>query len=148
MSWPARLPAGRVVDAPVSALDVLPTVLKAAAPARPLPSGLDGRDLVETAADRSAAAQERMMFFGQAPVFAVRQGRWKVWKSLDRQQVKLFDLQADPFERTDVSAAHPDILQRLEAALDGWRAKLPAPLWPLKSTATVRIGDRETESVN
>jgi arylsulfatase A-like enzyme len=148
MSWPSRLSAGRVIDAPVSAMDVLPTVLKAAAPGRPLPSGLDGRDLLETAADRSTAAQERMMFFGQAPVFAVRQGRWKVWKSLDHHQVKLFDLQADPFERTDVSAAHPEILHRLETALDAWRAKLPAPLWPLKSTAMVRIGDRQTESVN
>jgi hypothetical protein len=42
---------------------------------------------------------------------------------------QLFDLNADPWERDDVSAAHPDIVQRLTARLAQWGAKAATPYW-------------------
>ncbi len=32
----------------------------------------------------------------------------------------LFDLEADPAERQDLAAKHPDIVRRLQSALDAW----------------------------
>src|SRR5581483_2265407 len=46
MSLPARLKPHAPVATPVSSLDILPTVLKAAAPDKPLPKQLDGQDLI------------------------------------------------------------------------------------------------------
>jgi hypothetical protein len=33
---------------------------------------------------------------------------------------QLFDVQADPGEKTDIAAAHPDTVKQLEAAYDKW----------------------------
>src|SRR4029078_12671311 len=42
--WPGKLPAGKVYEQPVVALDILPTALKVAGVA--LPEGLDGVDVM------------------------------------------------------------------------------------------------------
>jgi arylsulfatase A-like enzyme len=47
--------------------------------------------------------------------------RWKYFRTDDADEAnheRLFDLVNDPFELTDVAAAHPEILRRLGAALD------------------------------
>ena len=38
--------------------------------------------------------------------------------------LELYDLEADPAETTDVSAAHPDVLERLQELADAARADL------------------------
>jgi hypothetical protein len=46
---------------------------------------------------------------------SVRDGRWKlVWGAALPPRVQLFDLVADPGEKTGVAAAHPDIVARLQ----------------------------------
>jgi arylsulfatase A-like enzyme len=45
MSWPARIPAGQVVDVPAATMDALPTLLMAAA-GDPSAYDLDGVDLL------------------------------------------------------------------------------------------------------
>ncbi|MDB4898196.1 MAG: atsA 9, partial [Gemmatimonadetes bacterium] len=49
---------------------------------------------------------------------AVRSGRWKLLD--DDGDFYLFDVLADPGERHDLTAAHPEIVHRLIAALDAW----------------------------
>jgi len=146
MSWPARLKPHAVIDAPVSSLDIMPTVLKAAAPDRPLPM-LAGRDLFDVVKNPKAHANRTLMW-GQSPLFAAVQGRWKLWISLDEKRSALYDLKTDPFEVHDVSRDHPAIKQSLEGKLEGWRATLPAPLWPLHGTHAGMVCGRKTEFVN
>jgi hypothetical protein len=43
--------------------------------------------------------------------FAIRKNQWKLVGD------KLYDLKANPMERTDVAAKHPEVMQRLTAAL-------------------------------
>lgn len=147
MSWPAGLQPHAPVTTAVSSLDIAPTVLRAAAPDRPLPSELDGEDLVDMVRHPHPEAEARTLYWGQAPVFAVVEGRWKLWKSLDRGQLSLFDLSADPAEAHDVAEAHPQVRKALEAKLDAWRARQPPPAWPLHNTGSVEICGRETERV-
>lgn len=145
VSWPAGMTARGLIDTPVSAIDIVPTALRAATRSGTLPAELDGTDLVEIV--RNAPAAERTLFWGQDPVFAVRQGRYKLWHSRDWQQTYLYDLQADPAERNDVSSAHPEVRAALERALENWRATLPQPRWPLTATRKVTVNGRETEWV-
>lgn len=146
MSWPARLKPHAVIDATVSSLDILPTVLKAAAPSKPLPE-LAGRDLLAVT-QNPKAGDGRTLMWAQAPLFAAVQGHWKFWQSTDQQRTALYDLDSDPYELRDVSSERPEVKQSLEKKLNAWRSRQPPPLWPLHSTHVGMVCGRQTEFVN
>jgi arylsulfatase A-like enzyme len=146
VSWPKGIPERGIIDRPVSSLDILPTAL-AAARVQPAPGvSLDGLSLFD-AIRRPEPDGGRALMWRQIPVYSVRSGKWKLWKSLDLKQVKLFDLEADPGETKDVSAAHPDIVSRLDAELERWQAGLAPPAWEARRIDEVTICGRVTESV-
>lgn len=145
VSWPGGIKSRGLVDTPVSALDILPTALAAITPGQPLPAELDGRDLVATLSE--APETERTLVWGQDPVFAVRQGRFKLWHSSEWQKTYLYDLDQDPAELNDISHHYPEVRTALERILADWRGALPEPLWPRQSTRTVTINGRETQWV-
>jgi len=144
-SWPAGMRPRGVVDAPVSSLDVVPTVLRAAAPHGKLPAELEGEDLVTSAT--TPRRQPRLIVWGQEPVFAARLGNYKFWQSNDWKSSYLADLSADAWERDDLSASRPAEREQLARAVGSWRASLPAPLWNRHFTRPVTIGGRKTEWV-
>ena len=45
------------------------------------------------------------------------------------QLTVLYDLSVDVGERENLAASHPEIVGRLEAALDKWTSQLAEPLW-------------------
>jgi uncharacterized sulfatase len=75
-------------------------------------------------------------FYEQGSRQAVRQGDWKaVRRPMFTGKTELYDLSADPGEEKDVSAAHPEVVGRMEALMKeahvphpGW--KVPAPRRP------------------
>lgn len=144
-SWPAGMKPRGVVDTPVSSLDIVPTVLHAAAPRAPLPKGLDGQDLVASAT--RPPRQPRLLMWGQEPVFAARFGSLKLWRSNDWNQTRLYDLDKDAWERNDLSADREKDRAALMAKVEAWRATLPKPLWPLHATRRIAVMGRETEWV-
>ena len=50
---------------------------------------------------------------------AIRDGAWKLVTSLEDERVAdaLYDLEADPGERHNVAAAHPEVVERLKDLL-------------------------------
>jgi len=120
ISWPGRLPAGKVDDHPVSALDVLPTALAAAGV--PIPEGLDG---VELAARRD----DRSLYWRMGAQLAVRKGAWKLVRLKANEPFRLHDLDADPAEKRDLLAEQPDRAGRLRDELMTWDRTLAPPLW-------------------
>ena len=59
---------------------------------------------------------------------SVRTPRWHLvsaGKGKKQQSWQLFDLTADPGEKTDVLAAHPDVVKTLTAEYDAWWKALP-----------------------
>lgn len=145
MAWPARLTPRGTVTAPVSSLDIVPTILDAVDPGKRMPAELDGVDLLDTIADPDAA--NRTLMWDQRPVRAIRQGRWKLWHSDDWKQTRLYDIEADPWEMNDLSAAQPDRVRAMKAAVDAFDASLPEPSWPMRSTREIIINGRKTEFV-
>jgi arylsulfatase A-like enzyme len=107
----------RQVDAPVSLVDVVPTVLELTG--QPLDAAsVDGRSLFLPALagvvdpDRPILSELR----GQPRAHhlrAVRSGRWKLVQDLTASTVALYDLEADPGETADVAAAHPAVRDAL-----------------------------------
>jgi arylsulfatase A-like enzyme len=49
--------------------------------------------------------------------------RYKLLKHMP-DKLQLFDLQQDPWEKTDVAAIHPEIVKRMNAELEAWRASV------------------------
>jgi len=113
------LPVGRI-DAPVSTLDVTPTLgALAGVPMEELAPWTDGESLVALAqgGERSSpVAMEYAAEASYAPLVSLRYGRWKYNRcALDPEQ--LFDLEADPQELTNLAERpeHAGTLQTLRA---------------------------------
>ena len=133
-AWPGRIPAGRTVDHPIIALDLLPTALAAAG--APLPAGLDGVNLLPhiAASTPPAAAPHADLFWRFGPQRAVRRGKWKLadWRDFEAKKQsgwQLFDLAADPGESRDLAAREPALVRKLSAAWEKWNATNATPVW-------------------
>lgn len=128
--WPGAIPVGLSTDAPVSLVDLFPTIAGRANLAAKVPSTVDGLDVwpVISGAERTPA--ERMLLYdnlGHAE--AIRVGPWKLRVSATgegaarQERMELFELVDDPAERYDQSSAHPDLVARLRARLDAENAR-------------------------
>lgn len=144
LSWPAGMTSRGISASPVSSLDIAATVLRAADPKQALPRELEGRDLVLTA---RRPQPDRLLVWGQEPVYAARQGDRKLWLSRDWKQSRLYDLKRDLAETVDLSGTDPVGVRRLGAAIERFRTSLPAPRWKLHATRKVTVNERETEMV-
>jgi arylsulfatase A-like enzyme len=121
VSRPGRV-AARVVDEPVSTVDLFPTLLAMAGGTAPTDRTLDGQDvgpLLRGTVDR--LPERGLVFWLYASPAAVREGKWKYV----RQPAGLFDLLADPGEGTNLSAQNPDVVARLEAYAQSAEQSLP-----------------------
>ncbi len=125
--WPGHVAAGGTIDAPVTNIDWIPTLLELIG--RQAPPGLDG---VSFAAGLTGdAVPERPLFWhfphytnqGGRPSGAMRDGSWLLIELYDEEKAELYDLAADPGERDDLAARHPDRVASMRAALDAWRTE-------------------------
>ena len=66
------------------------------------------------------------MLEGGASADSVRAGRWKlIVTSKPEASMRLFDLESDPGETADRSAAHPEIAAELSSFLAEWAESVP-----------------------
>ncbi len=136
--WPETIAAGREDSSVVATVDMLPTFLKLAGVDLP-DRTLDGHDvsgvLLNTGQQR---ADQEYHYFHLDELKGFRSGKWKIkipFKDTlylgDPQYLNgekkehgwlLFELEADPGERHDLSAEYPDILAELQAAREAFLA--------------------------
>ncbi len=125
MRWPARIRRGQVISEPVSTLDLFPTFVALAGatlPARPY-DGQDISALITGAVDhipgKGVDGGREIVFwqeYGQPG--ALRSGRYKYLRpGLWNTHPTLFDLEADPGERSDLTPSRPDLSKQLEQRL-------------------------------
>ena len=128
--WPGRVAAGTTSDHVAWFADFLPTVAELTG--APVPPETDGIGFLPTLLGRPAEQREHTYlyweFYEGGSAQAVLAGRWKgVRTPMHGGALELYDLQADPGETTDVAAAHPDVVRRLESYMK--QAHVPAPEW-------------------
>lgn len=128
ISWPARIPAGQVVDAPCAAMDMLPTVLEAVGTA-PMP-GLDGESLMSLLT-KGEPLPARDIYWEMDGQTAVRRGDMKlvlngrlVEGEQPRAAVFLSNLASDPGERHNLADQMPELTADMKNAALSWRAQL------------------------
>lgn len=131
MSWPGKLPAGRVYDSPVSSLDVFPTALALAGVALPANRPPDGVNLLPflTGANTNAPHSQLFWRLGGGKQLAVRAGDHKLLR-LRNEPESFYDLSNDVAEARNLSTVHTNETKHLGAVLDAWNETLVPPAFP------------------
>jgi arylsulfatase A-like enzyme len=144
--WTTGLPERRQFDAPVTVMDLLPTIC-AAAGAKP-PKGLDGVNLLPylrgeksrnphdalfwRTTEHAALQRMRNQPKDAPPVYiphlaAVREDQWKliVFDDAGKQpRMELYDVIKDPGERNNLADEELKLVRNLSKKLDRWRKTL------------------------
>jgi arylsulfatase A-like enzyme len=134
MSWPGRISPGSVYENPVSALDIVPTVLAASSIVTdPSTRNLDGVDLMPFLNGEKTGRPHEIMFFRRDDDYAIRSGDWKLaWNNgapNGTRTAELFNLSEDPNEKRDLIKEHPEKAKQLQNQFDAWDSKLPDNEW-------------------
>jgi arylsulfatase A-like enzyme len=127
--WPKHIPAARVCDEFVSALDVLPSFAQLIGAPLPKDLALDGYDVSAVWLGAKDARSPRTTLYS---VYGLNRKRLE---SLRSEHLKLhlldspalYDLRSDPAESHDVSSEHPDIVRRLNDIAKGIRQETGIP---------------------
>ena len=126
--WPGKIPADTTCNAMMSEMDVLPTLVKLAGGAVPTDRVIDGKDIWSLLSGQSKQSpHEALFYFKGHRLEAVRSGAWKlaiveqIEDGIDKKKPstkpftpRLFNLEADIGETTDVAPRHPDVVKRLQ----------------------------------
>ncbi|MDZ4286731.1 MAG: sulfatase-like hydrolase/transferase [Prosthecobacter sp.] len=132
VSWPGKLPAGKIMDDPVSTLDVLPT--SCAAAGAKVASAVEGVNLLPHLTGEITTTPHATLAWRFGPQKGIRRGNWKLVDARDFEAKtqsgwQLYDLSADVGEQHNLAASKPEIVAELSAAWDQWNTQNIAPLW-------------------
>jgi arylsulfatase A len=132
--WPGKIPGGTATDAITGMFDILPTFAALAGAKLPADRKLDGANIWPHLAGTPDAkpAHDTFFYYNGLRLNAVRHGDWKLQIAMgrtagpnaERFQPKLYNLRTDIGEATDVSAAHPEIVARLQSLIAAMKADL------------------------
>jgi arylsulfatase A-like enzyme len=131
--WPGHIAPGSVNEQVMISMDWMPTLLAAggAAPDPAFPP--DGIDLLPTLLRRAAPVPRTLCWrYLNLSQQACREGDWKYLKILDNSF--LFNVVDDPLERANLKDREPARFAKLQAAYHAWDASM-LPLDPAVSTS-------------
>jgi arylsulfatase A-like enzyme len=132
VSWPGKVPAGKVYHEPVWALDILPTACAVAG--AKTEGDLDGVNLLPFLTGEYDKAPHEALYWRFGPQRAIRKGNWKVvdWRDFAAKTNsgwELYDLSQDIGEKHNLATSRPEVVAELSAAWEKWNKNNIAPLW-------------------
>ena len=140
--WKGHVPAGATSDFVSGFEDWLPTLLDFAGASQLVPKSADGISLVPTLLGKAQAARSFLYreFHGAGGQQSVRVGDWKLLKrhllATAKQPAdpttELYNLALDPSEKTNVAAANPAVVAKLQKIMD--EQHTPSKEFPFKDT--------------
>ncbi len=144
--WTGKIPSQTVSDELVASFDVLPTCVQLMGARPPLEETLDGRDIwpVLTLPTAATSPHKCFYYYSGSALHAIRSGRWKLHfphgyaaligppsaegeptrTSWERIGLSLFDLHADPGEKTNVAADNEEVVRYLSYLAEAAREEL------------------------
>jgi arylsulfatase A len=155
--WPGHIAAGATSAVPVSGVDVLPTLCELAGVAPPADRKLDGVSVAPLFAGKKAERSKphfwEYLWVPAGPHVALRDGAWKILATYDAPRAKggqfgdeqmntlksgrltgfeLYNVDADPAEKSNLASAEPERLATLRAKLEEIHRDIRAerPYWP------------------
>lgn len=135
VQWKGKIPSGKVYDAPIINLDLLPTAIAAAGGQVDPAWKLHGVDLLPYVTGANPATPHEALYWRFGDQWAVRKGDWKLvssnadGKDAGQRKPKLINLAEDISESNDLAAKNPDKLKELQTLWTAWSDAQHAPLW-------------------
>lgn len=147
VKYPKKIPSNRVVDAPVMAIDILPTIAEATNAQLPQKK-IDGKSAwgLFTGKTESSPQDAYFYYYRVNELFGVRYGKWKLYfphtyrtmegqepgmdglpgnyKMVELKEIELYDLENDISETKNVANDFPGIIQEIRKMADAMRAEL------------------------
>jgi len=131
--WPGKVPAGKVCDEMITAMDLMPTLARLAGTTEPQDRVTDGKDISPLLFGEEGATtpHESFYYYRINNLEAVRKGKWKlhfakgkVFDEAEMVEPELYDLDADIGEQDNVIDQHPAMVDELMAEADKARQDL------------------------
>ncbi|NDV43142.1 sulfatase [Flagellimonas sediminis] len=163
IKYPKKLKGGKIIDVPMMAIDLLPTLAELTQ--APLPEQvIDGKSVWKIlTGEREEPVQEAYFFYYRVnEMFGVRYGKWKlyfphryrtmdgqepgkdgqpgVYRMVDLKEIELYDLESDISEATNVAAQHPEVVAEIEKLANDMRYRLGDSLKNMNGSETREPG--------
>jgi uncharacterized sulfatase len=137
--WPARIPSGTEIEAPVHHFDMYATAAAAAGAPLPEDRRIDGVDLLPWATGEADGIPHRALFWRSGASRSALVDGFKLVVSDPPGRTWLFDLASDPTERQDLSDERPEKVAELMAAMDAHDSEQAPPAWPSRALMPINI---------
>ncbi len=121
--WPAKIREGRQTDMPCVTSDYLPTVLDAIGINHPKPNlQLDGETLLPLIEGTSERRKKELGFLYSNRV-SYSNEKYKI-VSYKGKPFELYDMERDPYEKTNLAPEKPELLNELKMGYQDWLASV------------------------
>ncbi len=105
--WPEHIEASSIITEPLSTLDYLPTIAQLVNYQMPDNRPIDGTSLLPLF-EKKSFKRANPIPFRTKKIFALIDGNYKLVFKGKPKQLQLFDIENDPEEQHDISAANPE----------------------------------------
>jgi arylsulfatase A-like enzyme len=136
--WPGKIAPNSVVDAVAGTIDLLPTAVTLAGGTVAAEPVIDGRDLSPVLLGKTTESPRGVQYyFSHYDLQAVRQGPWKLAIAPQNETMgrpalpdaqtntpRLYNLDKEIGERTNLAEAHPEVVARLTALAEKIKAEI------------------------
>ena len=172
MGWPARFPGGSRIDRVAAHVDIMPTLLEAAGITPPREVKFDGVSLMPLLTGRTAHDDwpGRTLVMQGYPTgtpqprrcFMVRNQRYKLVQGVGNKRTgypsakpvpedvfryELFDMDADPGERSDIAHKHPALVEKMKAQYEAWFKDVSSNPGFTRERAVTQVGSSKQPRV-
>ncbi|HJZ56346.1 MAG TPA: arylsulfatase [Gemmataceae bacterium] len=142
VTFDGKIKPGSVVAEPMHMVDMYPTLIRLAGGSLEQKLPIDGKDVWPTIADGKPTPHDAILLNTTPGGGAIRTGDWKlvlnggspddpdggpVPKKGAKDGVELFDLKADPYEKTNLADKNPEKVTELRAKLDAYAKQAVPP---------------------
>jgi arylsulfatase A-like enzyme len=127
ISYRPKIEPGQRYPHMVSALDLLPTSLAVAGQDSIEDERVVGKNLLHYLGTEEKP-HERLLFKFWSQK-AIRKGDYKLYLNGKTKTHELYNIQKDPYEKSDLLKSHPELAKALQQELDDWVGQLPEQMW-------------------
>ncbi|TVZ16591.1 sulfatase [Maribacter sp. MAR_2009_72] len=164
IKYPGHIKAGTTIDAPVMAIDILPTLAEICQADLPN-TVIDGRSAwpLLTGITNESPQNAYFFYYRVNELFGIRYGKWKLYfphtyrtmngqkagkdglpgeyKMVDLKEIELYDLESDASELKNVASEYPKVVTKIKELADHMRSRLGDSLLGMEGTETRKAGE-------
>lgn len=126
--WPGKVDAGSVSNDPVTALDILPTLVDVLDLEMDPGVEIDGQSILSVLEGEDSFQRDKLLYWSiptpDGMEYAVRSGDDKMILDPAGRPVYLYNLSADPYEIRNIIDDSPELVARLKMEFDRFRANV------------------------